>query len=110
MRFTVDGRELSAEGLRVGEICEAEKYLQLDMDSGSGAKIAVALYVAKKRDEPAMFPGAVAEWVMNVDMTSVDTLEEEDEESPPAGTVAKNGSGDRESLLTSGPQPLGKSA
>lgn len=86
MRFVVDGQELSAEGLTIGEICEAEKYLRMDMDSGTGPKIAVALYVAKKRAEPNMFPGALAAWVLAVDMTTLETPE--DDASPPAGNGA----------------------
>lgn len=117
MKFKVDGRELSAEGMRVGEICEAEKALNLDMDQGSGAKIAIALFVAMRREdrknENQKPLALLADDVMNVDMTMVEAEEEEeegDERRPPDETVALNGIGDRESLRTSGPQPLGKSA
>ena len=52
MKFKVDGRELSAEGMRVRELCEAEKYLQMDMTDGHGAAIAIQYFVALRREDP----------------------------------------------------------
>lgn len=109
MRFKVDGRELSAENMRVREICEAEQYLNMDMEKGLGAKLAVCLFVAMRRDEKhaAKPPRMLADEVLDTDMTTLDfedTEDTEDEADPPAETAAKNGAGGRESLPTSGRQ------
>jgi hypothetical protein len=81
VKFKVDGRELDATGIRVGELCEAEKALQLNMADGSGAAIAVSLFVALRRENKTKPAAMVADEVMRADVSS---FEEADEESPPA--------------------------
>lgn len=111
MKFKLDGRELEAEHIRVGELCEAEKALQINMADGSGAAIAVTLFVALRRDDPKKPAHLIADEVMRAD---VSTFEEAEDESPPdeAADAADNGTEPHTpvSLPTSGPPSLGRTA
>ena len=106
MKFKIDGQELSAEGIRVSELCEAEKALKMNMSEGMGAAIAIQLYVAMRRKDPNKLAGVLADEVLSADVT---TFEEVEEESPPAeaADAANNGKNeaDLESLPTSGTRP-----
>lgn len=106
MKFKVDGREMSAEKMRIREMCEAEQYLNMDMESGFGAKIAVCLFVAMRRDDEhaAKPPRLLADEVLDTDLTALDFEDTEDEADPPAETVTPNRTGDPASLPTSGRQ------
>lgn len=105
MKFKIDGRELEADSIRVGELCEAEKALGLNMADGSGAAVAVQLYVAMRRQDKQKPIHVLADEVMRADLTS---FEEVEEESPPAeaADAAANGTTDSgpESQPTSGRQ------
>lgn len=105
MKFKVDGQELSAEGMRVHELCEAEKALQMNMGDGTGAAIAIQLYVSMRRLDKDKPIHLLADEVMKADIT---TFEEVEEGSPPAeaANAAANGKTEAgpESLLTSGPR------
>jgi hypothetical protein len=104
VKFKVDGRELDASGIRVGELCEAEKALGLNMADGSGAAIAVSLFVAMRReDKKNENPKPLALLADDVMAADVTTFEEADDESPPVVVPATNGAGnDPVSLPTSG--------
>lgn len=95
----IDGMEVQAlEKLTIGEIVEAEKALNLNMNDGSGAALAVMLYPAIKGLHPEWTPDRVAREVMAADITKV----EETDEVPPvngAGLAAPHDSptgGDRD--------------
>jgi hypothetical protein len=100
MKFKVDGRELDASGIRVGELCEAEKALGLNMADGSGASIAVSLFVAMRReDRNSENPKPLAMLADEVMAADVTTFEEADDESPPAEAPAANGAGKADPVL-----------
>lgn len=103
MKFKIEGRELEADSIRVGELCEAEKALGLNMADGTGAAVAIQLYVAMRRQDKQKPTHVLADEVMRADITS---FEEVEEESPPAGAAdaAANGKkdSDPENQLTSG--------
>lgn len=81
MKISVDGRELDVDGIRVGELCEAEKALGVNMSDGSGAAIAVTLFVGLRREDKQKPAGALADEVMRADVT---TIAEADDAGPPA--------------------------
>ena len=84
MRFTIEGRgELSADNMRVHELCEAEKALGVNMTEGTGAAIAIQLFVAMRREDKVKPAHALADDVMRADVTSFAEVEEDEEEGPP---------------------------
>jgi hypothetical protein len=87
MKFKVNGRELEAlESFRIGEACEAERALGIDLaDTGLAGKMAVALFISMRRDDPERSVMQIADEVMGIDMAA---FEEVEEESPPAETPA----------------------
>ena len=77
--FTLDG------GIRVREMCEAEKALGMSTDEGGfGAKVAVALFVIERRADPTKPAVLIADQVLDLDMG---TIVEVEEENPPAEPV-----------------------
>ena len=104
MKFKIDGVELAAaENIRIGEMCEAEKMLGITADeTGLAGRLALSLYVTKRRAEPEKPMQVTADEVMAADMSS---LEEVEEESPPVETAAEPAS-----LPTIGPRPSALSA
>ena len=97
--------------MRVRELCEAEKYLQMDMTDGSGAAIAIQYFVALRRETPDKPVSMVADEALTADVTAFEV--EEDEASPPAGKPVTNVTGttqDPVNLPTSGRQPSVRSA
>ena len=111
MKIQVDGREIEVGHIRVGELCQAEKLLQVNMGDGSGAAIAVTLFVGFRREDKTTSAALLADQVMRAD---VSTFEEVEEDGPPAEAPAaeENGAGKTglENPLTSGPRPLAPSA
>lgn len=82
MKFRIEGRELEAvENMRVGEVCEAEKALNVSADGGFGARTAVMLFIAMRKEDPEKPIRLLADEVMRAD---IGTVEEVEEESPPA--------------------------
>lgn len=91
MKFKIGGRELEADGIRVRELCEAEKALQVNMSDGTGAAVAIQLFVALRREDKNKPAGVLADEVMSADIT---TFEEVEDESPPAEEpAASDGAG-----------------
>lgn len=111
MKFKVNGVEMDATGMRVREVCEAEKFLGMDMSEGFGAKIAVALFVAMRRHEPNKPAGLIAKEALSVDIEQLGE-DEEVEAVPPADEPADEAGNGQvpESLLTTGPPPSVPSA
>lgn len=93
--------ELDApENLRVRELVEAEKALGFNMDAGSGAQMAVLLFIAMRKREPDKPSALLADEVMNADIS---TVEEVEEGNPPVDTPAETTTGeDLEKPQTSG--------
>lgn len=80
MALMIDGMEVEAiEKLTIGEIVEAEKYLRVNMNDGSGAALAVMLFPAIKKLHPEWTPDRIAAEVMQADITKV-----EETPDPPA--------------------------
>lgn len=80
MKILVDGRKLDVDGIRVGELCEAEKALQVNMADGSGAAIAVTLFVGLRREDKQKPVHLIADEVMRADVTTI----QEGDAGPPA--------------------------
>ena len=76
MKFRIDGRELeSIENIRIGEACEAEKALGLDMEAGFTARIAVMLFVSMRRADPNKPAHLLADEVMRADLSTLEEVE-----------------------------------
>lgn len=73
----IDGMEVEAiEKLTIGEIVEAEKYLRVNMNDGSGAALAVMLFPAIKKLHPEWTLDRIATEVMAADITNVEETED----------------------------------
>jgi hypothetical protein len=106
MPFKVNGELLpDVDHIRVREMCEAEKALGLNAgEVGMAGQMALALYVALRRQDPERSAGLIADEVLDVDMA---TIEEAEDESPPATSpVDETGEQALESPPTIGPRPL----
>jgi hypothetical protein len=112
MKFKLDGVEMeAASDIRVRELVEAESALGFSMDeTGSGGKMAIALFVAMRRLDPEKAKGLIADTVMAVDLSKFEEVEEE-EPSPPAPDPEDGVNGDAGlvKLQTSGRQPSASS-
>lgn len=105
-QFKVNGKLLpEVDHIRVREMCEAEKALGLNAgETGTAGMLALSLYVALRREDPERSAGLIADEVLDVDMTEVVSLEEEEDPtvtSPPDPSVEQLAS-----LPTSGLPPL----
>jgi hypothetical protein len=99
VKFKINEVELDApENLTVRELVEAEQALGFSMDSGSGAQMAVLLFVAMRKADPNKPAALLADDVLNSDISTVEEVEGED---PPAETPAET-AGDLEEQRTSG--------
>src|SRR5262245_53088934 len=103
MKFKVNGVELAApESFRIREVCEAEKALGLSLNQeGLAATLAIALFIALRRNEPERDAVAIADEVMGIDMADLKEIPED----PP-----DEGDPDVVSLPTTGPPPSALSA
>jgi hypothetical protein len=100
MKFKIDGRELDVvDNPRIREAAEAEKALGMDMEDGFTARLAISIFVALRRDDPEKSARDLGDEVMNMDLAS---LEEVEEELPPAEEPAAE-AGEPESPPTTGP-------
>jgi hypothetical protein len=112
MKFKLgDGVEMeAASDIRIRELVEAESALGFSMDeTGSGGKMAIALFVAMRRLDPEKAKGLIADTVMAVDLSK---FEEVEEPSPPAPDPEDGVNGDAGlvKLPTSGRQDSARSA
>jgi hypothetical protein len=100
VKFKIDGRELDGvENPRIREASEAEKALGMDMEDGFTARLATSIFVALRREDPERPARDIGDEVMNMNLGS---LEEVEEESPPAEEPVAE-AGDLESQPTTGP-------
>lgn len=77
----IDGKEIKPlEKLTVGQVIEAEKYLQVNLNDGAGAQLAIMLFANLRALEPHKLPDVVANEVMGADLTSVEEVEDPLEE------------------------------
>lgn len=103
MPFKVNGKVLpELAHLRVRELVEAEKALGVSAGDSDGAGMAVSLYVLLRREDPEISAGLLADQVLDVDFSEVETVEEEAHPTSPEDPAL----GQLESLPTSGRPPL----
>lgn len=86
MKIKTGDKTLDVTKPKVGEIVEAEQALGFSMDTGSGAQIAVMLFIGQSRENKQNGNHKTLDWiageVMKADITD---FEVEDDESPPDG-------------------------
>lgn len=104
-RFKLNGEVLpSPDHIRVREMCEAEKALEINADeTGMAGKMALAFYVALRRKDPERSPALIADEVLDVDMSAIEEVE--DEAVDPTPPVEEGGQ-EPESPPIFGPQRL----
>jgi hypothetical protein len=109
LRIKVDGKELDLDEatIRIREMCEAEKALGMSMvDATAAGSMAIMLFIALRRDDQEIGPGALADLVLDTNITAVSEVEGEDARPPDVDATGKN----QESPQISGPRPLVPSA
>jgi len=106
--YTLEG------GIRVREMCEAEKALGMSADEGGfGAKVAVALFVIERRADPERPAVLIADQVLDLDMGEIVEVEEDAppaEPAEPAEPAPEPEPEEDENPPTSGPRLLVRSA
>jgi hypothetical protein len=105
VQIKVNGELLPVpENIRVREMAEAEKALQLNAEeTGMAGKLALTLYIALRRQDPERSPGLIADEVLDANMSTMEDVEEE--EGPLASSPGDPPPG-LASLPTSGRPPL----